>query len=163
MYFGSIPLVGIFFLATPRYTILVDPTVVWRSSRTSDRLMRIYLLWSTIVCHGIEGDLLSLKIAFKNGVDLYTKSKMKSFQFQVSEWRLEVWLTFPSEELRTTDTVSVWQEKVKWIQKELPRNSEPTSWHDWYTKMSNKTLWFYGIFCMHIDFSFSKFLYTSSC
>lgn len=69
----------------------------------------------------------------------------------------------PSEELRTTETVSIWQEKVKWIQKELPCNREPTSWRDCCTKMSSKTLWFDGISCMYVAFRFSKFLSISSC
>ena len=66
MHFGSILLVGIFLLATPRYTILVDPTVIWQSS-LKYYCMSWHIRWP-----------FSLKIAFKDGVDLYTKGNEKS-------------------------------------------------------------------------------------
>lgn len=76
--------------------------------------------------------------------------KLPTSGFRVKTWGLT---DFPPVKNWERQTVTVWQEKVKWIQKELPSNSEPMSWHDWCTKMSNKTLGFDSIFCMDVDFN----------
>lgn len=115
----------------------------------------MYPLWNTVVISWhIRWPLSFLKIAFKNGVDLYPKGEVKSLRFQGSEQRLNIWLAIPQWRLSMTGPVTIWQEKIGGSRKNCLVNSQPMSWHSWCAKMSNKTLWFDSIFCMYIDVIF---------
>lgn len=107
----------------------------------------------------------SLKIAFKDGIDLYTKGNEKSpiLGLRAKTGGLA---DFPpvigGNSRRSYCLLRESQVVCVCVFSHPGKNCEPRNWHGCYAKISNKTLRFDSIFCMYVDSNFSTFFYTPS-